>query len=146
MEQAGASIDRLEAFRRKVLVECRKQGADRLAASLEATYDSEKELRSFYQNFDETFLHLFPTFVQDVNRLLKAGQRLEPKPGRLMNTELRILALIRLGVSDNVKMSHFLRTSLSTIYNYRSKLRNAAATDPGTFEAEVARIGEIKLD
>lgn len=145
MEQAAASIDQLEAFKRKIQIECRKQGAEKLAASLEASYDGDKQLRSFYRSFDETFLHLFPTFVEDVNNLLKSGQKLEPKPGRLLNTELRILALIRLGVTDNVKMSHFLRTSLSTVYNYRSKLRNAAITDPGAFEDRVAGIGEIKL-
>lgn len=145
MEQAAASIDKLEAFKRKIQIECRKQGAEKLAASLEASYDGDKELRSFYRSFDETFLHLFPTFVEDVNKLLKPDQKLEPKPGRLLNTELRILALIRLGVTDNVKMSHFLRTSLSTVYNYRSKLRNAAITDPSAFEDKVADIGEIKL-
>lgn len=146
MEQASANIDRLDAFRRKTLVECRKQGAERLASTLEASFDSESEMRNFHRNFDETFLHLFPSFVEDVNRLLKPEMQLEPKPGRLLNTELRILALIRLGVTDNVKMAHFLRTSLSTIYNYRSKLRNAALSDAGTFENEVAKIGKIKID
>ena len=146
MELSGANIDKLEALRHKILLECRKQGAEQLAAKVEESYDGEKELRNFYNSFDETFLHLFPGFVEDVNRLLKEGQTLEPKPGRLLNTELRILALIRLGVTDSIKMSHFLRTSLSTIYNYRSKLRNAAVGDPATFEAEVARIGEIKFD
>ena len=61
-------------------------------------------------------------------------------------TELRILALIRLGVTDNVKMAHFLRTSLSTIYNYRSKLRNAALSDQPAFEEQVVKIGEINID
>ena len=146
MEQASANIDRLDAFRRKTLVECRKQGAEKLASTLEASFDSESELRNFHRSFDETFLHLFPTFIEDVNKLLQPDQKLEPKPGRLLNTELRILALIRLGVSDNVKMAHFLRTSLSTIYNYRSKLRNAALNDPAGFEEEIARIGEITID
>jgi hypothetical protein len=63
-----------------------------------------------------------------------------------MNTELRILALIRLGVTDSVKMAHFLRTSLSTVYNYRSKLRNAALGDPAVFEEQIAKIGEINID
>ena len=63
-----------------------------------------------------------------------------------MNTELRILALIRLGVTDSVKMAHFLRTSLSTVYNYRSKLRNAALSEQPAFEEQVARIGEIIID
>ena len=146
MEQAVAGIDRMESYRRKILLAYRKFGAEHLASQLDSPLDVEAELRSFYNSFDETFLHLFPTFVEDVNRLLKPQQQLEPKPGRLMNTELRILALIRLGVTDNVKMAHFLRTSLSTVYNYRSRLRNAALNDQPGFEEQVAKIGEIKID
>ena len=146
MEQAVAGIDRMESYRRKILLAYRKFGAEHLASQLDSPLDVEAELRSFYNSFDETFLHLFPSFVKDVNRLLKPQQQLEPKPGRLMNTELRILALIRLGVTDNVKMAHFLRTSLSTVYNYRSKLRNAALTDQPSFEEQVAKIGEINID
>lgn len=145
MEQAVAGIDRMESYRRKMLLSYRKYGAENLASQLETTSDVDAEIRDFYKSFDETFLHLFPFFVEDVNRLLKPGQQLEPKPGRLMNTELRILALIRLGVTDNVKIAHFLRASLSTVYNYRSKLRNAAVSQ-GSFEDDVARIGEIKID
>ena len=146
MEQAVAGIDRMESYRRKILLAYRKYGAEHLASELDSTMDAETELRSFYNSFDETFLHLFPTFVEDVNRLLNPSQQLEPKTGRLMNTELRILALIRLGVTDSVKMAHFLRTSLSTVYNYRSKLRNAALGDPSEFEELIAKIGEINID
>lgn len=146
MEQAVAGIDRMESYRRRILLAYRKYGAEQLASQLDSPQDIETELRSFYNSFDETFLHLFPTFVEDVNRLLKPQQQLVPKTGRLMNTELRILALIRLGVTDNVKMAHFLRTSLSTVYNYRSKLRNAALSDQADFEEQVAKIGEINID
>jgi hypothetical protein len=146
MEQAAAGMDRMESYRRRILLAYRKYGADKLASQLEEPLDTEAEQRDFYNNFDQTFLHIFPTFVEDVNSLLKPQQQLEPKPGRLMNTELRILALIRLGVTDNVKMAHFLRASLSTIYNYRSKLRNAALGDQAAFEQQVAKIGTIKPD
>ena len=145
MEQAVAGIERMESYRRRMLLSYRKYGADNLAAQLETPSDVDDEIRSFYKSFDETFLHLFPSFIEDVNRLLKPGQQLEPKPGRLMNKELRILALIRLGMTDNVKIAHFLRASLSTVYNYRSKLRNAAVSQ-GSFEDDVARIGEIKIE
>ena len=146
MEQAVAGIDRMESYRRKILLAYRKYGAEQLASQLDSPLDVEDELRSFYNSFDETFLHLFPTFVEDVNRLLKPEQRLVPKTGRLMNTELRLLALIRLGVTDNVKMAHFLRSSLSTVYNYRSKIRNAALSDQPPFEEQVAKIGTINID
>lgn len=146
MEQAASGIDKMESYRRRILLSYRKYGADHLASELETSLDVEADLREFYNNFDQSFLHIFPSFVEDVNNLLKPQNRLEPKPGRLMNTELRILALLRLGVTDNVKIAHFLRASLSTIYNYRSKLRNAAVGDQASFEDRVANIGSIKID
>ncbi|MCP6341507.1 DUF6377 domain-containing protein, partial [Klebsiella pneumoniae] len=66
------------------------------------------------------------------------------KHGELMNTELRIFALIRLGISDSVKIAEFLRYSLSTIYNYRTKLRNKALGPRDEFEANVMQIGTNK--
>lgn len=146
MEQTAAGIDRMESYRRRILLSYRKYGADHLASELESPLDVEAEQKDFYNSFDQTFLHIFPGFVADVNRLLNPQMQLEPKPGRLMNTELRILALIRLGVTDNVKIAHFLRTSLSTVYNYRSKLRNASTGDQTTFEDRVAKIGIINID
>ncbi|HNY23932.1 MAG TPA: hypothetical protein PKM89_04130, partial [Bacteroidales bacterium] len=59
------------------------------------------------------------------------------------NSELRIFALIRLGITDSVKIAEFLRFSVSTVYNYRVKFRNAAITGRDNFEEEVMKIGQI---
>jgi DNA-binding CsgD family transcriptional regulator len=98
-------------------------------------------LKDFYNNFDITFLQLFPEFVQDFKKLLIDDEYLQLKQGQLLNTELRIYALIRLGISDSVKISHFLRCSLSTIYNYRTKIRNKAIGSRDEFELKVMLIG-----
>lgn len=82
------------------------------------------ELKEFYQNFDTIFLHLYPDFVGDFNALLLPEERIELKEGELLNTELRIHALIRLGITDSVKIADFLHCSAQTVYNNRLRTRN----------------------
>lgn len=72
-------------------------------------------MKEFYANFDNTFLQLFPTFVEDFNTLLAEGEQIYPKANERMSTELRIFALIRLGITDSVKIAQFLRYSVTTI-------------------------------
>ncbi len=84
---------------------------------------------------------MFPDFVKEFNALLNPNERVVLKPGELLNTELRIYALIRLGISDSDKIADFLRYSVSTIYNYRTKVRNKAAGERQHFEEEVMKIG-----
>ena len=79
--------------------------------------------------------------MTDFNKLLNEKDRITPKPGDLLNTELRIFALIRLGITDSTRIAEFLQYSLTTIYNYRSKVRNKAVGDKNEFEAAVIRIG-----
>lgn len=82
-----------------------------------------EERENFYKEFDRSFLDLFPNFVNDFNQLLPEDQRTYPKPGELLNTELRVFALIRLGVTETANIAYFLGYSLSTVYNYRSRFR-----------------------
>ena len=79
--------------------------------------------------------------MTDFNKLLNEKDRITPKPGDLLNTELRIFALIRLGITDSTRIAEFLQYSLTTIYTYRSKVRNKAVGDKNEFEAAVMRIG-----
>ena len=145
MEYTGNYIDQLEKYRRGLYLTYKKFGEKMLAEELQKPFDIKEEIHKFYQSFDEAFLHLFPNFIQDVNSLLVPDYQLQPKADRLMNTELRILALIRLGVTDSVQMSHFLRVSLSTIYNYRTKLRNYSNCERAEFEERISKIGTINL-
>jgi hypothetical protein len=100
-------------------------------------------LIEFYQNFDNTFLHLFPNFVEELNDLLIPEERFHIKPGQFFNLELRIYALIRLGITDSVKIAAFLRCSTNTIYNYRTRNRNKALGSRDTFEDKVKLIGTL---
>jgi DNA-binding CsgD family transcriptional regulator len=99
-----------------------------------------EELKIFYREFDETFLKLYPTFIEQFNALLISEENVLPKKGELLSTELRIYALIRLGISDSNRIAEFLHYSTTTIYNYRTKVRNKAAVDRTLFEEEVMKI------
>ena len=119
-----------------------KQGkSDQLFRELAISERSEKALEDFYRKFDETFLALYPDFVEQFNALLQEGARIVPPAGRL-TTELRIFALIRLGVDDSKKIATMLDYSVSTIYNYKVSIKNAALGDRDKFEEQVKMIGK----
>ena len=85
-----------------------------------------EDFKLFINKFDTIFLSIFPDFVDSFNTLLKEEERVQVKEGELLTPELRIYALIRLGINDNSKIANFLHYSLQTVYNYRMKMRNKA--------------------
>lgn len=101
----------------------------------------EEELKKFYRTFDTSFLQLYPTFVEDFNSLLQEGSRITLKDGETLNTELRIFALIKLGITQSSHIASLLRYSVNTIYNYRAQVKNAALSDRENFEETVRKIG-----
>lgn len=134
-------IDQMDSRLKRIsrLVEGNDRNA--LRKALDTASLARENLDIFYNNFDTTFLHLFPTFVEEYNKLLKPSERIVLKKNDRLNTELRIYALIRLGVTDSVLIARFLHCSLSTVYNNRTCARNKASVDRNSFEACVARIG-----
>ena len=94
-----------------------------------------------YAKFDSIFLNIYPDFIEEFNNLLVPEERIYPKQDELLTTELRIYALIRLGITDSNKIASFLRYSLRTVYNYRTKVRNKSAVTRGDFEDYVKKIG-----
>jgi DNA-binding CsgD family transcriptional regulator len=103
----------------------------------------DEELELFYKNFDATFLNIYPDFVKQLNDLLLPEERILLKKGDLLNTELRIFALIRLGISDSANIAKLLRYSVNTIYNYRVKIKNKAAVPRDDFEKLILNIGSF---
>ena len=88
-----------------------------------------EDLKTFIHQFDTIFLTIFPNFVKDFNALLRPEEQIKVKEGELLTPELRIYALLRLGINDNSKIASFLHYSLQTVYNYRMKMRNKAISD-----------------
>lgn len=99
----------------------------------------DEQSREFYEVFDNAFLHLYPDFVSEVNKLLRDDSKIVLKEGELLNTELRILAFTRLGIEDSTRIAQVLNYSLNTIYAYRNRLK-ARAADRTNFEANVMKI------
>ena len=98
------------------------------------------ELKNFYTTFDNAFLQLYPDFVRQFNELLKPECRIEIKKGELLNTELRIFALIKLGITQSSHIASLLRYSVNTIYNYRAQIKNAALNSRENFEDAVRKL------
>ena len=90
-------------------------------------------LKDFFKKFDAIFLELFPNFIEDFNKLLQPGNEIIPKEKDSLNTELRIYALVRLGINDSTNIASFLHYSPQTVYNYRQKARNRAAVPKEKF-------------
>ena len=99
----------------------------------------EEQSKEFYDVFDNAFLHIYPNFIEDVNALLRPDCKIVLKDGELLNTDLRILAFMRLGIEDSPRIAQVLNYSLNTIYAYRNRLK-ARAVNRDTFEADVAKI------
>lgn len=128
---------RLKLFNRLA----RERKLEELYAELKKTEPVNNSIHDFHQDFDVAFLNIFPDFIANVNQLLTTENRFEQEAdsAKRLTTELRILALLRLGISDNQKIADILRSSLTTIYTYRSKLK-AKAIHKETFEDDIRKI------
>lgn len=99
----------------------------------------ETQTKEFYEVFDNAFLHIYPGFVESVNALLLPDKQITLPPGQLLNTDLRILAFMRLGIDDSARIAQILNYSINTIYTYRNKLKNRAI-NRDTFESDILSI------
>ena len=119
----------------------RDRKLEELYAELKSSQAINSGIRMFHQNFDEAFLNIYPAFISEVNKLLMPDNAFVISEGdsRRLTTELRILALIRLGISDNQDIADILRSSITTIYTYRSKLKSRSV-NKDTFEDDVRKI------
>lgn len=133
-------IDTIEEGRRQLYRLYKERRLDDLGKRLKSDGAIKEEQAKFYADFDAAFLTLFPHFIDQVNGLLHPEGRLIPKHEGELNTELRIFALIRLGITETQRIAHFLNYSTATVYNYRSKVRNRAIGDPAQFEQQVATL------
>ena len=136
-------IGKMEDYQRTLYKLAINRHYEELIKKLRSTATVDSELNMLYGHFDSIFLSLYPTFVADFNALLMEGEKITLRPGNLFSTELRIYALLRLGITDTGKIASFLRCSMSTIYNYRTKMRNKANVDKEIFEQKVLQIGEV---
>ena len=140
LELSSNLIERGEERNRQLNRLARDRKLEELYTQLKSATFTNEGVRLFYQNFDTAFLNIYPDFITEINKLMLPGEQFDmgDRSDRL-TTELRVLALIRLNITDNQKIADILRSSLSTIYTYRSKLK-ARALAKDRFEDDVRMI------
>lgn len=139
MNQCAVYIDKLDDYRKNVNRKIKAGQIDDLYNMTASTRNLEKDVEELYITFDKAFFKIYPNFVEEFNALLKKEERYKLEKEQL-NTELRIFALIRLGITDVNQIAVFLRYSVQTIYNYKSKVKGKATIDSENFEEEVKKI------
>ena len=139
MTECSTYIDKMELYRKQLRKVATTGSKAELLDILKSPTFIEKEVDAFFATFDATFLSLFPNFVHDFNQLLLPESQVVNKKDKRLNTELRICALIRLGISDNERLAAFLRCSKATIYSYRSRTR-LKSLQPDLFEEQLMNL------
>ena len=134
-------ISKLDDFRKNINRKAKVKLYDEVLQMTDKSTMVQDELKEFYQNFDAIFLHLYPDFVSQFNELLAPDERIEPRKGELLNTDLRIYALVRLGINDSVKIAEFLHCSPQTVYNNRLKIRSKTILPKEDFLRTVQHLG-----
>lgn len=132
-------ISKLDVYRKLV---SKYVNANQMNALLKLSKSKQlidEELEIFNKNFDSSFLHIYPDFVDAVNKLLKQDNQIHLEDKTKLNTELRILALLKLGITSSSKIAKILRYSVNTIYNYRAAIKSMAK-DKSSFEDLIKKI------
>lgn len=137
-------IKKLEKYQNTLNKKALEKKTDELYKMLKSRTMIEDELKDLYNLFDTIFLDLYPNFVEEFNQLMPENEQFDIKAGELLNTELRIFALIRLGIKDSSRIADFLHYSIATIYNYRTRVRNKSIVSNEDFENAIMKIGAYK--
>lgn len=138
-------ISKLDEYRKNINRKIKAKQIDEAKALTDTPTMAHNELKEFYRNFDAIFLHVYPDFVNDFNALLRPEEQIVLKKGELLNTELRIYALVRLGINDSVKIAEFLHCSPQTVYNNRLRVRNKAIIPKEKFAETVRSLGKVRV-
>lgn len=127
-------------YKNKVLKYIRQGNTKALCEEIEQLPTLDDDILEFYKMFDQTFVNIYPDFVRKFNELLVDGAAIVPKGDDILTPELRIFALIKLGIYDSSSIASLLHYSANTIYNYRSKIKSKARGSRDSFEEAVCNI------
>ena len=136
MDLCALYIGKLNNYQKLVVRKIKAHQEGELVQRANSTKLADNEAIEFYSRFDKAFLELFPSFVEQFNALLRDGKKVEVSNKGGLTTELRIYALVRLGVGESVEIATLLFYSPQTIYNYRTAMRKRAINSD-TFEDDV---------
>jgi len=124
LDACSKYIVKLDDYRRMVYNSVQDKQFEDLKSITRDNTLKDRELKEFFVNFDAMFFNLFPNFLDEFNKLILEEEQIILKKENELTTELRIFALIRLGINDSSKIANFLGYSVNTIYNYRTKMKN----------------------
>jgi tetratricopeptide (TPR) repeat protein len=140
LDLCAVYVEGLEDYNRLVSRKLKAGQAQDLYKLAESGSVIREQSEKFYEVFDQAILNIYPNFVADVNAILAPDKQIpEPPAGKLI-PELRIVAFMRLGVTDSNRISKFLSLSLNTVYTYRNRMKSRAI-DRENFESEIMKIG-----
>ena len=142
MDISAAYISKLSDYRKLVSRKIKANQTADLLKTLNTHKLEEEEAQMFYNRFDKAFMELYPGFVTELNKLLLPECQLEVPTTHDLTTEIRIFALMRLGVTDSQEIATLLHFSTQTIYNYKSGMR-AKAINRDTFESDINQLCHI---
>ena len=102
-----------------------------------------KEREDLFHTFDHIFLKIFPNFINVFNSMLKPEDQLWPKDHEVLNTDLRIFALTRLGINDNQTIANILEYSVNTIYVYKMRIKAKAIVSSDQFDQKIMSVRAV---
>lgn len=138
-------LEKMEEYRKQVARKVRNRQFEELI-ELANSSDMRKEREDMFALFDQIFMKLFPDFVNRYNQLFNEEDRVIIKPAGILTPEIRIFALIRLGITDSERIAQFLDFSLSTVKNYKTKVKNRSVIPNESFEQKIMEIESVKID
>lgn len=141
LEMCSLYVNRMDLFKKRSARYLKSRQYAELERLILGKGDNDEDAVELYKNFDSAFIHLFPHFVDDLNRLLRPDAQLSAEKDGQLSTSIRIFALIRLGINDSSKIAEFLHYSVNTIYNYRARVKKGALGNKDDFENKVKMIG-----
>jgi tetratricopeptide (TPR) repeat protein len=135
-------IDKLDKFKRSVENKLLTKKFEDIR-TLVNNINLRKEREELFVNFDKAFLKIYPNFVREFNSYFSEENQVKLAHGQLLNTDLRIFALIRLGINDTEKIARILEYSLNTIYNYKARIKGRSTLPNDDFEHAIMAINAM---
>ena len=140
LQNLSENISKSRKYKNHVLTYIRRGNINYLVEEIMALPPIEEDISQFNRMFDETFINLYPDFVEKLNELLLEGEEIKPRGDDILTPELRVFALIKLGIVESSRIAALLHYSANTVYNYRAKIKNKCRGDREYFETAVQSI------
>ena len=134
-------INKMDQFQKNAIQKTVAKRYNDLISNLKL-YNVKNEREELFFQFDTIFIKLFPSFIHEFNSLFSDNEKTEIKKGELLNTELRLFALYRIGIQDSNQIATFLELSVATIYTYKTRIKSRS-NFKDTFEKRIMKIDSI---